>query len=175
MIQRLSKGLLVAAVALYVTLIVLNNLTDYGSNAAFVHHVLWMDSTFPGNHGMGRAIHPLWLHTAFYDGIIAWEAVIAMLLWAGSLQLFRAMRQPAAEFQKAKGTAIGGLTVGLLLWLVAFLAVGGEWFLMWQSTNWNGEETAFRMFAIMALVLLYLAAPEEELDDTTGPGAIPVK
>jgi predicted small integral membrane protein len=160
--QRLSKVVLVAAVALYVTLIVLNNLTDYGSNAAFVHHVLWMDSTFPGNHGMGRAIHPLWIHTAFYDGIIGWEAVTAILLWAGSLQLFRGMRQPAAVFRKAKGTAICGLTAGLLLWLVAFLAVGGEWFLMWQSTTWNGEEAAFRMFAIMALVLLYLAMPDGE-------------
>jgi len=162
MIQRLSKVVLVAAVALYVTLIVLNNLTDYGSNAAFVHHVLWMDSTFPGNRGMGRAIHPLWIHAVFYDGIIAWEAMTAILLWAGSLQLFRRMRQPAAGFQKAKGTAIAGLTVGLLLWLVAFLAVGGEWFLMWQSTTWNGEQTAFRMFAIMALVLLYLVMPEAE-------------
>jgi len=162
MIQRLSKTLLVAAVALYVTLIVLNNLIDYGSNAAFVHHVLWMDSTFPGNHGMGRAIHAQWIHTALYDGIIAWEAVTAVLLWAGSLRLFRGMKQPAAVFHNAKEVAIGGLTVGLLLWLVAFLVIGGEWFLMWQSATWNGEETAFRMFAIMALVLLYLAMPEGE-------------
>lgn len=162
MIQRLSKALLVAAVALYVTLIVLNNLADYGSNAAFVHHVLWMDSTFPGNHGMGRAIHPLWIHAVVYDGIIAWEAMTALLLWAGALRLSGAMRQPAPVFRKAKGTAIGGLTAGLLLWLVGFLAVGGEWFLMWQSATWNGEEAAFRMFAVTALVLLYLAMPEGE-------------
>jgi predicted small integral membrane protein len=42
--------------------------------------------------------------------------------------------------------AIAGLTLGLLLWLVAFIAVGGEWFLMWQSAEWNGEEAAFRIF-----------------------------
>lgn len=162
MIQRLSKGVLVAAVALYVTLIVVNNLTDYGSNAAFVHHVLLMDSTFPGNHGMGRAIHMQWIHTAFYDGIIAWEFATAMLLWAGAVQLFRRLRQPAAVFQKAKGTAIVGLTAGLLLWLVAFLIIGGEWFLMWQSTTWNGEEAAFRMVSIIGVVLLYLAMPGAE-------------
>jgi len=79
MILRLSKTLLVAAVALYYTLVVFNNLTDYGSNYAFVHHVLLMDSTFPGNHGMWRAIHPLWMHAAFYDTIILWEAVTMLL------------------------------------------------------------------------------------------------
>ncbi|HEX3662645.1 MAG TPA: DUF2165 domain-containing protein [Acidobacteriaceae bacterium] len=162
MILRLSKSLLVMAVALYVTLVVVNNLTDYASNYAFVHHVLWMDSTFPGNHGMGRAIHPLWIHALFYDGIIAWEIVTAGLLWAGSVQLLRALGQPPAVFRKARPLAIGGLTAGLLLWLVAFLSVGGEWFLMWQSATWNGEEAAFRMFAGMALVLLYLVMPEGE-------------
>ena len=162
MIVRLSKTVLVAAVAFFNTLVVFNNLTDYGTNYNFVHHVLLMDSTFPGNHGMGRAIHAQWIHVAFYDGIIAWEAATAVLLWAGSLQLFRGIKQPAAVFHNAKGVAIGGLTVGLLLWLVAFLTIGGEWFLMWQSATWNGEETAFRMFAIMALVLLYLAMPEGE-------------
>jgi predicted small integral membrane protein len=46
------------------------------------------------------------------------------------------------------------LTLSLLLWVVAFLSVGGEWFLMWQSRTWNGEEAAFRMFAVVGLVLL---------------------
>jgi predicted small integral membrane protein len=42
-------------------------------------------------------------------------------------------------------------------WLVAFLVVGGEWFLMWQSKNWNGQDAAFRMFAIIGIALLFLA------------------
>ena len=49
--QRLAKTVLVFGIALYTTLIVLNNLTDYDSNYQFVRHVLLMDSTFPGNHG----------------------------------------------------------------------------------------------------------------------------
>jgi aspartyl-tRNA(Asn)/glutamyl-tRNA(Gln) amidotransferase subunit A len=28
---------------------------------------------------------------------------------------------------------------GCLLWSVAFISVDGEWFLMWQSTNWNDK------------------------------------
>jgi predicted small integral membrane protein len=54
------------------------------------------------------------------------------------------------------------LTLSLLMWLVAFLAVGGEWFLMWQSQIWNGQEAAFRNFAVVALVLLFLVQPETD-------------
>ncbi|HUB18746.1 MAG TPA: DUF2165 domain-containing protein [Acidobacteriaceae bacterium] len=162
MILRLSKTLLVAAVAFFYTLVVFNNLTDYGSNYAFVHHVLLMDSTFPGNHGMWRAIHPLWIHAAFYDSIIAWEAVTMLLLWAGAATLLRSAGKPAPAFHDAKTLAVAGLTFSLLMWFVAFLSIGGEWFLMWQSPIWNGQEAAFRMFLVVGVVLLYLVIPEGE-------------
>jgi predicted small integral membrane protein len=162
MILRLAKTLLVAAVAFFYTLVVFNNLTDYGSNYAFVHHVLLMDSTFPGNHGMWRAIHPLWMHAAFYDSIICWETVTMLLLWAGSAALLRALGKPGVVFQRAKTLAIIGLTIGLLMWFVAFLSVGGEWFLMWQSPTWNGQEAAFRMFLVVGVVFLLLVMPEAD-------------
>lgn len=44
------------AVGLFYLLVVFNNLTDYNSNYQLVHHVLMMDSTFPGNAGMWRAM-----------------------------------------------------------------------------------------------------------------------
>ena len=54
------------------------------------------------------------------------------------------------------------LTLSMLMWLVAFLSVGGEWFLMWQSHTWNGQEAAFRMFAVVGLVLLIMLQPDTE-------------
>src|SRR4029077_4106604 len=57
MAHRVSKAVLVFAIALFYTILVLNNITDYGSNYEFVRHVLMMDSTFPGNHGMWRAVN----------------------------------------------------------------------------------------------------------------------
>ncbi|MGA9999009.1 MAG: DUF2165 family protein [Candidatus Acidiferrales bacterium] len=56
------------------------------------------------------------------------------------------------------------LTTSLLMWLVAFLDVGGEWFLMWQSQIWNGQEEAFRMFAIVGVVLLVVVQREPTPD-----------
>jgi predicted small integral membrane protein len=163
MILRLSKLALVAAVALIYTLIVFNNLTDYSSNWQFVQHVLAMDTTFPGNHGMWRAIHAPALQTAFYLGIISWEILTTVLLWWGVLRLAVSLRASAAVFNAGKSVAIAALTAGLLLWFVAFLSVGAEWFLMWQSHTWNGQDAAFRMFACLLLVLLYLTRVDAEL------------
>jgi len=61
------------------TILVLNNITDYGSTYEFVRHVLMMDSTFPGNHVMWRAVNSPLVHTVFYIGIIAWESVTMLL------------------------------------------------------------------------------------------------
>jgi predicted small integral membrane protein len=162
MILRVAKSLLVLGVALFYTFVVFNNLTDYNSNFQFVRHVLMMDSTFPGNRGMWRALNsPAW-HTLFYLTIILWEAVTMILCWWGGFRLIRALRGSAASIRRAGNVAIAGLTLGLLMWLVAFLGVGGEWFLMWQSRTWNGQEAAFRMFTVIGIVLLLIVQPETE-------------
>jgi predicted small integral membrane protein len=162
MTLRAAKVLLVFAVAIFYTLVVFNNLTDYDSNYQFVRHVLMMDSTFPGNHETWRAINTPALHTAFYVSIIAWEFVTAVLSWWGGIRLMKAFRGKAEEFEGAKSIAITALTLSLLMWFVAFLTVGGEWFLMWQSKTWSGEDHAFQRFTVVGIVLLLLLQPEPE-------------
>jgi predicted small integral membrane protein len=156
MILRIAKATLVLAIALYSTLIVLNNITDYASNFQFVRRVLMMDSTFPNNDAMWRAINSPATHTLFYITIIIWESLTMILCWWGGVKLVRNLKAPAATFSQAKSVAIAGLTLSMLIWLVAFLTIGGEWFLMWQSKTWNGQEAAFRMFTIVGIVLIFL-------------------
>ena len=117
---------------------------------------MMMDSTFPSNHAHWRAVGSPAVHVPFYLGIIAWEAAIAVLLWWGSVRMLRGVRGQAATFNAEKRLPILGLALSMLMWLVAFLCVGGEWFLMWQSQMWNGQQEAFRMFAVVGLVLLIL-------------------
>jgi predicted small integral membrane protein len=159
---RWAKTLLLASVALFFTLVVFNNITDFQSNFQFVRHVLRMDSTFPANRGLWRASDALWIHYAFYFSIIGWEALNMALCWAAAIMLLGARRAPPAVFIHAKRIGILALTSGLLLWLVAFLSVGGEWFLMWQSKAWNGQDAAFRMFTVEALILVLVLMPEPE-------------
>ena len=163
MVTRFAKMLLLAGVALFYTLIVLNNVTDFNSNFQFVRHVLSMDTTFSGNRGLWRAMpSPAW-HLAFYLSIIGWEIATTILLWWGFALLLRAARFPASKFNSAKRVSVMALTLSLLMWLVAFLAVGGEWFLMWQSQTWNGQEGAFRNFAVVGIVLLVLLQQDTDL------------
>jgi predicted small integral membrane protein len=162
MTLRAAKLALVFAVALYYTLLVFNNASDFNSNYQFVRHVLMMDSTFPANRGMWRALNqPAW-HLAFYITIIAWEFVTMILCWRGGWRMTRALQGTAAAFDRAKRIAIIGLTLALLMWLVDFLAIGGEWFLMWQSKAWNGQEVAMRMFTVIGIVLLLVVQPDSE-------------
>jgi predicted small integral membrane protein len=53
----------------------------------------------------------------------------------------------------------------MLQWYIAFLTVGAEWFLMWQSPSWNGQEPAMRMFLVMGVSLIFLM----QRDETVGP------
>ena len=56
--------------------------------------------------------------------------------------------------------AVIGLTTCLLIWLVGFIAIGGEWFGMWMSTQWNGIESAFRFSALILGILIFVVLPE---------------
>jgi predicted small integral membrane protein len=159
---RVAKTALVFAVALFYSFVVFNNVTDYNSNRQFIRHVLMMDSTFPNNQGMWRAINSPAIHTVFYISIIVWESITMLLSWAGAIRLSRALTATSVAFHQVKRTAIIALTLGLLMWLVAFLSVGAEWFLMWQSKTWNGQEAAFRMFTVIALILIFVTLPDTD-------------
>src|SRR3984957_8826521 len=86
---RVCKAVLVFAIALFYTILVLNNITDYGSNYEFVRHVLMMDPTFSGTHLMWRASNSPLVHTAFYIGIIAWESVTMLVCWWAGIRLLK--------------------------------------------------------------------------------------
>src|ERR1700752_1050941 len=161
---RAIKLLLVPGVAIFYLFVVFNNIPDYGSNYEFVRHVLMMDSTFPGNHLMWRAFHSPLVHTVFYIAIIAWESVTMLLCWWAGVRLLKSYRADRSQFAAALDVAVIALTTSLLMWLVAFLDVGGEWFLMWQSKMWNGQEEAFRMFTIVGVVFLVVLQREPTPD-----------
>ena len=72
--------------ALYILLVAIGNVTDYGTNLAFVQHVLAMDTTnfgaAPGTEldpdVMWRAITSPTEQTIAYLGFIVWEAGAAL-------------------------------------------------------------------------------------------------
>ena len=163
MYTRYSKVSFVWAIALYASLVAFNNLTDYDSNYRFVVHVLTMNTTFPDNLGLWRAIDVSAVHHLLYWVIILAELAIAVLCWWGGVRLFRT-RNEVKCFNQAKGVAISGLTLGIVLWFTGFISIGGEWFLMWQSDVWDGRQPAFRLVVIFGIALLYLVRPDNPQD-----------
>ena len=149
---RAVVAVTVGFIALNMLLVVLGNITDYGTNEAFVQHVLAMDTTF-GEGLKWRAITSPAIVTVVYVVIIVWEAISAILLTAGTVAYARGREDSARTLASA------GLLMVVALFLGGFITIGGEWFAMWQSKDWNGIGAALRMVTIagFALVLVHLS------------------
>jgi len=144
----LAATLLTGTVALYMALVAFGNITDFGTNQAFVQHVLAMDTTFKDEDLMWRAITSEGLQNAAYVAIIVWETLSALVLIAGTWFWARG-RQP-----QGKRLSTYGLLMVMLLFGVGFIGIGGEWFAMWQSGDWNGLDAATRIFLLSGVVLV---------------------
>ena len=163
MIERRLKIFMTAGVAALCTFIVAGNIQDPGSNLLFVQHVLSMDTIMPGSVLASHALPVPFLWPIVFWLIVLGEAATAVLFALGTIELVRARKEKAREFQAAKRFVYAGAGCGFLVWFLAFLAVGGEWFAMWQSQVWNGQQAAFRIIASVLLVLIYVAEPDAEL------------
>ncbi|MDQ2584551.1 DUF2165 domain-containing protein [Saccharothrix yanglingensis] len=152
---RAAIAALTGVSALYMTLVVFGNVTDYETNHAFVRHVLAMDTTFGSPDTSWRAITSPALVTAAYVMIIAWEAVTALVLLAALVTWLRRREETARQLSST------GWVMQALLFGGGFIAIGGEWFVMWQSKDWNGLAAAFQNFVIagLGLVLLHSTSP----------------
>ena len=63
---------------------------------------------------------------------------------------------------RAKLWAVAGLTVGFGVWFFGFLVVAGEYWAMWQSRTWNGQEAAFRFTMVILGAPIFVSLPDGE-------------
>lgn len=156
---RVFQALTVLLTGLYALFVFLGNLMDYPSNYAFVEHVLSMDTTFEGNALMWRAITEPWVWTLAYLGIIVAEGLVAALGIIGGIVLFL-RRGDTTRFDRAKAWGYATYAIALLIWFFGFIVVGSEWFAMWQSSTWNGKDTAMPLATLFAVFAVLLALNE---------------
>jgi len=162
LIIRLSKVAFVAAIALFSTLVAIGNIAYPSVNLAFVHHVFQMDTIFVDAPIKTRAISDNVLQHVGYWAIVTCETLTAILCWLGAIIMLINLKQPIGVFHRSKRTAIAGLSLGFLIWQVAFMSIGGEWFGMWMSKEWNGVPDAFRFFITILIVLIYVVIPSTD-------------
>ncbi|MGX1885153.1 DUF2165 domain-containing protein [Streptomyces sp. NPDC055287] len=152
-----AAAALLATVALHMALVAFGNVTDFGTNQEFVRHVLAMDTTFKDEDLMWRSIDSTTVQDIAYIAIIVWETVAALVLIVASAQWAVALR--SGEFGRARRVGTLGLLMVLLLFGAGFIAIGGEWFAMWQSADWNGLDAATRNFLVAGLTLVVVHLP----------------
>jgi predicted small integral membrane protein len=160
---RLAKIFCAAAIGFYVALVAFGNLTDYWTNFAFVTQVLDMDAVPAASSIRWRAVTSPVLHHAGYILIIATEIATAALCALGAIAMTRRLRAEAPLFQGAKSKAVAGLTLGFLLYEGGFVAVGGEWFGMWQARDLDAVQSAFRVLMTMLGALIFVSLKDEEV------------
>lgn len=167
LITRLTKIVMCLALAVFCLLVTFDNLTDYATNYLFVQHVLDMDTTVPNNDLMYRAITNPLVWKIGYALIIAAEGVTGTLFLIGSWHLWQARTAPGATFNRAKAYAIAGALFAFLVWFFSFMVIAGEWFAMWESKTWNGQEAAFRFYMTVLAVLILLNQPDPDLREAS--------
>lgn len=162
--------ILTAIMASYMTLVAFGNITDFGTNQAFVQNVFDMGTTFNDPDLMWRAIENDTIANIAYIGIIVWETLTAIVLWWGVVRLVAGFRN--GDWDGARRTAGLGLLMMMILFAFGFITVGGEWFAMWQSSQWTGLDPALQNFILagVTMILLHLPSP-----DWTAPGREPAR
>jgi predicted small integral membrane protein len=156
-----AATLLTGTVALYITLVAFGNITDFDSNQQFVRHVLAMDTTFKDDDLMWRAVSSTTLQDIAYVGVIVWEALAALVLLTATVLWAGALRRPQG-LRRARSAGTIGLLMLLLLFGVGFIGIGGEWFAMWQSKDWNGLDAATRIVTLTGIVLIVTHLPSAD-------------
>ena len=158
---RIVKIVMIGPLVLFAGLVAFDNLPDYETNYVFVRHVLSMDTTLPGNTLMNRSITSPSSWEAAYALIIAGEGATALGFAGGAALLLRHLRSPAASFNRAKRLTAVAAGLGFLVWFFGFMVIGGEWFQMWQSPQWNGQQPAFRFYLTILAVLIFVMQKDE--------------
>ena len=170
---RVVASIFVLMTAAYYLVVAFDNITNptnpNASNWPFVQGVLSGDGV-PADSGFEwRFIDATWFQAVSYLGIMAMETLTGIvLLIAGVLGLRRA--RAAADWSAAqRWTYVGGI-LGLTVFMFGFMVVGGNWFVMYLNSKYNGLDPASQniIFTLGMLILVTAVLVGSRLDpDTT--------
>jgi predicted small integral membrane protein len=57
---------------------------------------------------------------------------------------------------------IAASLLGFVIFFFMFMVIGGEWFSMWQSKDYNAQEAAFRFYMAVLGVLIFVSLPDAD-------------
>ena len=160
-VARIVASIFVLMTASYYLVVGFDNITNptnpNGSNWPFVRGVLSGDGV-PADSGFEwRFIDATWFQAAGYVMIMTLETVTGILLLIGGLLGLRRSGATVSWGKAQRWTYAGG-TVGLTVFFFGFITVGGNWFIMYLNSKWNGLAPAFQNSVMTALTMIFVTA-----------------
>ncbi len=153
----MPKIVSMAGLSCYLSIAVFNNMIDRGTNKFLLGQMLSMDLLMCDHvlaRGlMARAIKSINASTFVLNLIIVLQALIAILLWGGTLQLVWAFTIDQDMLHLAINTCNLALSLFMGLWFLFWC--GGLWFGYWIKTG-QIQEVHMKLIIISILELLFI-------------------
>lgn len=172
-----SRLVILLGLAVWLSIAVLNNLTDPGTNRMLLSHTLSMDliqtEDVLGAGLLWRAWSAHWSSIVLYLVVTA-QFVCATFLWWAAVSYARAfLLKDIQVLRDARGRAVLALSLFVLLWM--FFICGGLWFGYWLK---QGAVQMVHMTLILigiGVLIFVQAQPDPELPSMPGndPVAVP--
>jgi len=153
--------LMIITAAMFFSLTIFNNITDYDNTIAFVQHTLSMDVTKQNPNFMWRAISAPTCHSIAFIGIIVWQLIVALLLWWSGAKLLLA-RGHSIKLQQAHSLALFAIALGFTLYALGFITLAGQWFMMREAASWNVLGPSHTFLTMLGLLFLILSSNQQK-------------
>lgn len=154
---RMLKSLLVLTVGLNGLFCALQNIANIDqAHASLAYVISGVDQkTYPRTlffYSSSSALH--WVALGF---VLAGEFAVAFFGIKGAWDLFATRNRTAEQFQAAKTAGLYAGAFALLTWFGLFVAVGANFFQMWQTPMGSGsQDHASDFAALSAITILYV-------------------
>lgn len=154
---RVTTSIFVLMVAAYYLMVAFDNITNptnpNASNWPFVQGVLSGDGVPADSGFQWRFIDATWFQALSYIGVMVGETLAGVTLLIGGILGLRRSGSCPRWGNTQKWTYVGG-TIGLAVFFFGFMVVGGNWFIMYLNSKWNGLEPAFQNSAMTGIMLI---------------------
>lgn len=159
---RLTKILLVLAVAAWGFNGALHNILDWGATLGAVGAVTSMVTIEGGADKWQSVSHPIltWLGALFICGS---KILTALLCTAGAFSMWQARKATDLAFGESKRAALAGCGVAMFMLFGGFVVVADGFFEVWNSPVMRDPVlgSAFRYGAMITLIALFVGATDD--------------
>jgi predicted small integral membrane protein len=159
---RYVKIALIWTVSLWGLLGALHNIIDWQGTIGAVGAVTSMATFEGGSDSWNATSQPIvmWVGALF---IVLSKIAAGVLCALGGFKMWQAKTQNSDDFNQAKGLALTGCAVAVIMLFGGFIVIAESWYELWRSDVMRGPvlETAFRYAAMIIGIAIFVAAKDD--------------